>query len=91
MAKKIFSTINKDPAKLAFVSKYGINIYPLPEAELYNRQGKSIYTANSKNWYVEVDNNGRIKTFPKAVLASELQDAIWKTIIHYYNLLKDKK
>lgn len=91
LAKKTFSTINKDPAKLNLVSKHGIKIYPVPEAEIFERQRKSSYLANSKNWYVEVNNKGKIKTFPKTVLATELQYAIWKTISYYYNLLTDKK
>lgn len=91
MAKKTISNINKDPAKLNYVYKRGIVIYPISEAEIFERQRKSVYLANSKNWYIESNNNGKITTFKKPVLASELQDTIWKTIIYYYNLLTAKK
>lgn len=89
--KKIVSKVKTYPEKLLLVSKHGINIYPLPEAEIFERQGKSVYSANSKNWYIEVNNNGKIKTFQKAIIASDIQDAIWKTIVHYHELLTDKK
>ncbi len=90
MAKKKYSSINKDPAKLHFVAKHGISIYPISEFEYKSRRGQ-YGSAGSKKWYVEVNNNGNIKTFPKIVPDAELEDSIWKTIVHYYNLLNQKK
>lgn len=90
MAKKTFSTINKDPAKLYFVRKHGIEIYPISEFEYKSRRG-SYGSAGSKKWYIEVNNNGKIKTFDKIVPDAELSESIWKTINHYYKLLKEKK
>ena len=92
MAKKrINSNVKTYPEKLNYILSRGIRIYPLPEAELFERQGKRISSANSKNWYIEVNNNGKIKTFPKSIIATDVQDAIWKTIVYYHNLLTDKK
>jgi hypothetical protein len=47
----------------------------------------------SKNYkhYVQVDNNGKIKTFDKPVSQNDLNDAIAKTIIYYYNELKKEQ
>lgn len=88
MAKK---TQNKDSGKLDYISKKNIRIYPISESEYFSRIGNKTNHPNSKNWYVEVNNNGKIKTFSKSVISTELEDAIWKTIVYYYNLLTDKK
>lgn len=77
MAKKTVSSINKDPAKLYLVMKHGISVYPV--------------SAGNKKWYVEVNNNGKLKKYTKIVPDAELEDSIWKTINHYYNLLNEKK
>lgn len=45
----------------------------------------------SKRWYVEINNNGKVKTFPKIVSDSEVTESIWKTINYYYKLLTEKK
>lgn len=92
MAKKTFSTINKDPAKLRYVSKHGILIYPISEFEFKNRRGINDFVCiKSKRWYVEINNNGKVKTFPKIVSDSEVTESIWKTINYYYKLLTEKK
>ena len=77
LAKKRVSSINKDPAKLYLVMKHGISVYPI--------------SAGNKKWYVEVNNNGKLKKYTKIVTDAELEDSIWKTINHYYNLLNEKK
>lgn len=41
--------------------------------------------------HVQVDNNGKIKTFNKPVSPNDLNDAIAKTIIYYYNELKKEQ
>lgn len=89
LAKKTISSINKDPAKLYFVSKHGISIYPIPESEYKSRRGS--YASKSNKWYIEVNNNGKIKTFDKVVPEPELTETIWKTINYYYKLLTEKK
>jgi hypothetical protein len=64
------------PEQIYFVGKSGIKVYPI-----YVNDG----------WYIQVDNNGVLKTFPKKVLQKEINDSVAKTIIYYYNLLKTKK
>jgi hypothetical protein len=64
------------PEQFHFVLSSGIKVYPI-----------------SKNYkhYVQVDNNGKIKTFDKPVSQNDLNDAIAKTIIYYYNELKKEQ
>lgn len=57
------------------VGKNGIKVYPV---------------SKSGSWFIEVDNNGKIYRFDKKVPAKELNEAISKTIIFYYNKLKEK-
>lgn len=59
-----------------FVSKHGIKIYPV---------------SKFFKWYIQVDNNGKIKTFDKIVTPAELNNSIAKTYQYYYKLLNDKK
>lgn len=58
------------------VLKHGIKIYPI---------------SRFFKWYIEVDNNGKIKTFDKIVTPAELNNSIAKTYQYYYKLLNDKK
>ena len=62
--------------QIYFVIKSGIKVYPI---------------SKSGSWYIEVDNNGRIQRFDKKVSQNELNEAIAKTIIFYYNKLIEKK
>lgn len=64
------------PEQIAFVINSGIKIYPV---------------SKSGSWFIEVDNNGRFQRFDKKVPQNDLNDAIAKTIIFYYNKLKEKK
>lgn len=64
------------PNQLYFVLKSGIKVYPV------SKYG---------SWYIEVNNNGRIHQFPKKVSQREINEAIAKTIIFYYNKLKEIK
>ena len=63
------------PEQLYYVGKNGIKVYP-------------VFRLGS--WSIEVDNNGRIFLFDKKVLHSSLNEALAKTIIFYYNKLKEK-
>jgi len=64
------------PEQFHLVLSSGIKVYPI---------------SRNFKWYVQIDNNGKIKTYNKQVPQSELNDAIAKTIIHLYNqLTKDK-
>lgn len=75
-------TANSD--QIYLVLKSGIKVYPVKN--INKTTGKP-----DKHWYVEVDNNGIIKRFDKTVSDDDLNEAIAKTIIHYANLLKEKK
>lgn len=87
MKSKLSSLINKDPSKSVFISRHGIKIYPISENEFNRRRG---IFGNSKMWLIEINNNGKIKTFPKKINNSEIDDATWSTINYYYKLLKSK-
>ena len=69
--------------------KNGILIYPISEFQYESRRGNQDFNLiKHQKWYIEVNNNGKKKTFPKKISASEIDDAIWKTINYYYKLLK---
>jgi len=87
LKKKSDSKISKDPSKSHFLSKHGIIFYPISESEYKARNG---FSSNSKMWLIEVNNNGNIKTFSKKIQNSEIDDALWKTINYYYELLTEK-
>jgi len=77
LAKKSSSSQKTaSPEQIYFVHKNGIFIYPI------SKYG---------SWFIEVDNNGRIHRYDKKVPEKELNDAIAKTIIYYFNKLKEKK
>ena len=61
--------------QIYLVGKNGIKVYP-------------VFKLGS--WSIEVNNNGRIFRFDKKVLHSSLNEALAKTIIFYYNKLKEK-
>lgn len=63
------------PEQIYFVLKSGIKVYPV-----YNL-----------GWFIEVDNNGRINRFDKKISQTEINESIAKTIIFYYNKLKETK
>lgn len=62
-----------NPEQIYLVLKNGIHVYP-------------IFKLGS--WYIEVNNNGKIQRFDKKVSQNELNDAVARTIIFYYNKLK---
>lgn len=64
------------PEQIYFVHKNGIFVYPVSKL---------------RAWFIEVDNNGRLQRFNKKVAQNDLNEAIAKTIIFYYNKLKEKK
>jgi len=64
------------PEQLYFVHKHGIKVYPI---------------SKSGAWFIEVDNNGRLQRFDKKVAQNDLNESIAKTIIYYYNKLKETK
>ena len=77
MAKKS-SSLQKtaSPEQIYFVGQNGIKVYPV---------------SISGSWFIESNNNGRIHRFEKKVPQNTLNDAIARTIIYYYNKLKETK
>lgn len=64
------------PEQIYFVIKNGIKIYPI---------------SSNRQWFIEVDNNGVIFRFKKKISNDLLNESIAKTVIFYYNKLKEKK
>ena len=64
------------PNEIYFVGKNGIKVYPV---------------SISGSWFIEVNNNGKTHRFDKKVSQNDLNEALAKTIIFYYNKLKEKK
>lgn len=64
------------PEQIHLVGKNGIKVYPI---------------SKSGAWFIEVDNNGKIYRFEKKVPQNELNESLAKTIIYYYNKLKETK
>ena len=64
------------PEQLYFVHQHGIKVYPI---------------SKSGSWFIEVDNNGKLHRFDKKVAQNDLNEAIAKTIVFYYNKLKEPK
>lgn len=64
------------PEQIYFVHKNGIFVYPISKLGA---------------WFIEVDNNGRLQRFNKKVAQNDLNEAIAKTIVFYYNKLKEPK
>jgi len=62
--------------EMSFCISNGVKVYPI------EKKGK---------WFIESEVNSIIKTFDKAIDKTEIQDAIYKTWIHYYNKLKNAK
>lgn len=56
--------------------KNGIKVYPVG----YNGKFK-----------IQVDNNGKLKTFDKLITQGEVNEAINKTIKYYYDKLKENE
>ena len=48
---------------------------------------KGIFIYPIIGWFIEVNDNGNIKTFDKRIRDDEIQEAIAKTILYYYNKL----
>ena len=83
------------PEQIEFVGKNGIKIYPISEFEFLSRKTKygdfiDYSVIKNKRWYIEANNNGKIVFFDKIISDSELNTSIAKTIIWYYNKLKEK-
>lgn len=54
-----------------------------------SKKGIKIYPV--PGWFIEVDNNGSITTYKKKHSHNELDDAIWRGINYYYDMLLENK
>ena len=73
--------------ELHFLINCGIKIYPIGEIEFYRRSNSSKGSQN--NFLIEINNNGKIKTFEKRIKSNEIDEALEKTIIFYYQKIKE--
>lgn len=64
------------PEQIYLVGKNGIKVYPVLKLG---------------SWFIEVNNNGTIHEFNKKVHKDDLNEAIAKTIVFYYNKLNKTK
>lgn len=62
--------------EISFCISNGVKVYPI------EKKGK---------WFIESEVNSIITTFNKSIDKSEIQEAICKTWIYYYNKLNDAK
>ena len=74
--KKSSSCQSKTTAQqFSFLLDNGVKVYPV--------------TVISKvGWFIQVSIHGKKKTFSKALKQDEIQEAIDKTLLHYYDKLK---
>jgi len=79
MAKTKIRETQVSAEQFTFVLNNGIKIYPI---SIYD-EDEYVYKR-----YIQVDDNGKITTYSKTVTPNDLNDAIAKTIIYYYNELK---
>lgn len=94
MLKKKLTSVknnNNDPQKFLYVFKHGIIVYPISEFEYKSRGGFKHYNCIKNNlWYIEVNNNGIITTYQKKIKSSEIDNAIFGVVNHFYKLLTEK-
>ena len=77
MAKRKSITSLPDVSGFNYILiKNGIKVYPVG----YNGKFK-----------IQVDNNGKLKTFDKLITQGEVNEAINKTIKYYYDKLKENE
>lgn len=77
MAKKLNSSQKMaSPEQIYLLHQHGIKVYPISKLG---------------SWFVEVNNNGKIHRFDKKVSQNDLNESIAKTVIYYYNKLKETK
>lgn len=80
------------PEQIYFVVKSGIKIKTVSEFHYLQRKGITDYSIiKFQRWYIEVDNNGTVTFYNKRISSTELNEAIAKTIVYFYNKLKEIK
>ena len=68
----------------------------LPDVSGFNyiliKNGIKVYPVGySGKFKIQVDNNGKLKTFDKLITQGEVNEAINKTIKYYYDKLKENE
>lgn len=74
------------------MAKKNKNIYPYPDVSDKNyrliKNGIKVYPVGFNGKFkIQVDNNGKLKTFKKEIKQGEVNEAINKTIKYYYDKL----
>lgn len=67
----------------------------LPDVSKQNyeiiKAGVKVYPISHRNkWYIEIDNNGTIQRFEKAIAKNEVNYAMAKTILYCYEKINKK-
>ena len=91
--KKLNLGITLERDVFEFIIRNGIKIYAVNEIEMeYLRLNKKPPFIFHKpiRYYIEVEQYGNKTHFKKKILNSEINDAIAKTFIHFYNEIKSK-
>jgi len=77
--KKSSSYQNKLTAQqMQFLLQNEVKVYPVSDT-------------NTKMWFIYSSIYGKVKKFPKAVKQDEIQEALDKTLLYYYDKLKNHK
>jgi hypothetical protein len=68
----------------------------LPDVSKQNyeiiKAGVKVYPISHRNkWFIEIDNNGTIQRFEKAIAQNEVNLAVHKTILYCYDKINTKK
>ena len=79
MAKKSSSYQNKITSdQFQFLLQNEVKVYAVSDTQ-------------SKLWYIHASVYGKVKRFPKLVKQDEIQESIDKTMLFYYDKLKNSK
>jgi len=55
------------------------------------KAGVKVYPISHRNkWYIEIDNNGKLQRFDKAIAQNEINLAVHKTILYCYEKINKK-
>ena len=65
----------------------------LPDVSKQNyeiiKAGVKVYPVSHRNkWFIEIDNNGKLQRFEKAIAQNEINLAVHKTILYCYDKIK---
>ena len=84
----------KNETPQSYCIKNGIKVYPIHQKSDFYEEGKLIYEKG--NWYIEVNNNGKIIKYIKSVgkgnslPGRNVENAIKKTYQHFVDQIKNQ-